>query len=294
MTALIAFSLGYVVRGIVERASNVSNSPEELALREDTESPTTEAQTIVGADQNDAEAPFVASSNHEVVVKGDRSSSRKYHMKDRLGDFFVINDIGAERKEQIINGLIDADTYIAQKRQSMINRHLADQAGPISQEEIDTMRLTAEEATELYSEQESLYRQIIDEYYEAYREYERKALQRREVGLFSSRLQGPLEPVARESLVQIMYEERSRLESELSSESTGSSARRSDSPPPWVDDKKMNEERLVAMRSYNERVLDRAQAYLTPSQFEQLERQLDSDLRRFGLLIELTDIDETY
>lgn len=60
----------------------------------------------------------------------------------------------------------------------------------------------------------------------------------------------------------------------------------------WEAEKKKSNERLISMRSYNERVLDRTKTYLTPSQFDQLKRRLDNELRRFELMIELTDIDE--
>ena len=262
VTALMAFSLGYFARGVVEHTPNVSSGPEELALREHTASAATQAQTIVGSDQNDAGAPFIASSNQEVVITSERSSSRERYMKIRLGDFFLINSIGSEKAEQIEEG-----------------------------DEVEII-LTAEEKAELYVEQESLYRQILDEYYEAYEEYNRTSLQRRVVGMFSSSLQEPLEHAAKESLVQIMHEESSRFESELSSKSAGSGAHLTSNPQGWEAQKKKSYERLLGMQPYNERVLDRTKTYLTPSQFDQLKRRLGDDLRRFELLIELADIDE--
>jgi len=294
VTALIAFSLGYFARGAVERTVRPSTNAEKSLAREHTESPATQAQTIVGAEQNDAKAPLIASADKAVVVKGDRSSSRIQYMKIRLGDFFLINNIGPEREEQIIQGLIDADHYLALKRKSMIDRQLADRAEPIAQEDIDKASLTSEENAELERERESLYRQITDEHYGAFQEYNRTSRQREAVGAFSSSLQEPMEHAAKESLVQIMYEESSKLESELKSKSTESGAHLTSTPQGWEALEKRSRERRLGMTSYNERVLDRAKTYLTPLQFEQLKRRLDNDLRRFELLIELAAIDEDY
>jgi len=293
VTALIAFPLGYFVREPAEPSSNISEDPDELTVREHTESPATRAQTIVGSDQNDAGAPFILSSHQEVVITNERSSSRERFKKKRLGEFFLINGIGSDREEQIIQALVQADLYIALKRKAMIDRHVAELAEPITQEDIDKIVLTAEEKAELYAERESLYRRVFDEYFEAYEEYNRTYPQRQLVGVYSSSLKEPLEHAAKESLVQIMYEETSRLESELSSESAGSGAQLASSPQAWKAEKEKHTERLLGMRSYNERVLDRTETYLTPTQFDQLKRRLDGDVRRFELLIELTDIDET-
>ena len=51
VTALIAFSLGYFARGAVERTVRPSTNAEKSLAREHTESPATQAQTIVGAEQ---------------------------------------------------------------------------------------------------------------------------------------------------------------------------------------------------------------------------------------------------
>jgi len=296
VTALIAFSLGYIARGAVDRTPNISKVPEELTAREHTESPTTQAQTIVSSEQNDADAPFTTNLNHETVIPNVRSSSREFYMKKRLGDgdFFLINTIGSERAEQIIQGLVDADQYIAQKRKAMIDRHVAEKAEPIVEEDVDKITLTAEENVELYTEKETLYRQVLDEYYEAYDSFRRPHVQRLVVGSFSSNLPEPLEYTTRETMVQIMYEENSRFVSELESESAESSIRVTSTPQGWEAEKERYHKHIVAKRAFYDRVMDRTRAYLTASQSEQFKRLLDNDLRRFELLIELTNIDEAH
>ena len=49
-----------------------------------------------------------------------------------------------------------------------------------------------------------------------------------------------------------------------------------------------------AMRSFNDRVMDRSRAYLSPSQFEQFKKLLDNDVRRFELLIELAEFETVH
>ncbi|RLC55221.1 MAG: hypothetical protein DRI30_07940 [Chloroflexi bacterium] len=217
-------------------------------------------------------------------------------MKKRLGDgdFFLLNDIGSERAEQIIQGLVDADLYIARKRKAMSDRHVADKAEPIAEEDLDRITLTAEEKVELDTEKETLYRQILDEYHEAYESFRRPHVQRLVVGSFSSNLPEPLEYTTRETMVQIMYEENSRFVSELDSESAGSGKRVTSTPQGWEAKKTRYHKHIGAKRVFYDRVMDRTRAYLTASQAEQFKRFLDNDLRRFELLIELTDIDEAH
>ena len=147
VTALVAFSLGYLVRGAVERTPDVLSVTEELASREHSEVPTTQAQTVVGSEQIGADTPFTTNLNRETEIPIVRSSSREFFMKKRLGDgdFFLLNDIGSERAEQIIQGLVDADLYIARKRKAMSDRHVADKAEPLAEEDLDRIILTAEE-----------------------------------------------------------------------------------------------------------------------------------------------------
>ncbi len=95
-------------------------------------------------------------------------------------------------------------------------------------------------------------------------------------------------------MVQIMYEENSRFVSELESESAGSGIRVTSTPQGWEAEKERYHKHLVAKRAFYDRVMDRTRAYLTASQSEQFKRLLDNDLRRFELLIELTDIDKAH
>lgn len=297
VTAMIAFSLGYFARGALELTPNDSKDSEKLTVREHTESPATQAQTIARAEPADVNASFADSLDYEAVITSTRSSPRAPYIerkRDRLGDFFVINGIGSERAEQIIQGLVDADHYIVQKQNAMIDRHTAEKAELIAQGGVVGISATAEEKAELKAEQETLYRQIFGEYYEAHEEYRRSHVQRLVVGSFSSNLPEPLDYTTRETMVQIMYEENSRFVSELESESAGSGVRVTSTPQGWEAEKDKYHKHLVAKRAFYDRVMDRTTAYLTASQSEQFKRLLDDDIRRFELLIELGDVEEAH
>jgi hypothetical protein len=277
VTALIAFSLGYFARGPVEGTPNISKDTKKLPVREHTEIPVAQAQTIVCADPRDANAPFTASVDHEAFITSTNSTPRELYAKNksnRLGDFFLINGIGAYRAEQIIQDLVDADHYLAQKGNAMLDHHTAEKAELIARGDVVEITHTTEEKAEIEAEREKLYRQVFGEFYEAYEIYRRSYPQRRVVGTFSSSLPEPLEYTAKEYMVQIMYEEHSHFVSELESQSLGS------------------DERLPQMRSFNDRVLDRTRAYLTPSQFEQFKRLLDDEVRRVELLIKMAELDK--
>lgn len=292
VVALIAFSLGYFARGLVERTPNISNDADKLAVREYAESP--EAQTIVRTDPNDANAPFTAVLDQEAVITTTRSRPRAGYVKsqrDRLGDFFLINGIGADRAEQIVQGLIDADHVTGQKGNALLDRRSVENSELIARGGRLGISLTAQEKAELWEEREALYRQVFGEYYEAHEEYNRSYPQRRRVGTFSSRLQEPLEYAAKETVVRIMYEENSSLESELKRKSAESSGDPASIPKGWETDKENYQERLIAMRSFNDRVMDRSSGYLSPSQLEQFKSLLDGDVRSFELLIEYADVE---
>lgn len=294
VTALVAFSLGYFARGAVERTPDVFSVTEELASLEHSEIPTTQAQTVVGSEPNGADAPFTKNLIHETEIPNVRSNSRKVFMKKRLGDgdFFLLNDIGSERAEQIIQGLVDADLYIARKRKAMSDRHVADKAEPLAEEDLDRIILTAEEKVELDTEKDALYRQILDEYYESYESFLRPGVQRLVVGSFSSNLAEPLGYTTRETMVQIMYEENARFVAELEGESAMPGVPVTNTPQGWAAEKEKYDKHLVVKQTFYNRVIDRTAAYLTASQADQFKRFLDNDLRRFKLLIELTEIDE--
>jgi hypothetical protein len=297
VTALVAFSLGYIARGPVERAPSISKDSEELTIREDTDGPAAQAHTIVRADPSDVNAPSIASLDYGAVLTTTHSSPRAPRVRrkrDRLGDFFVINGIGSERAEQIIQDLVDADHYIVQKQDAMIDRHTAKKAELIAQGGVVGISLTAGESAELKAEQETLYRQIFGEYYEAHEEYRRSHVQRLVVGSFSSNLPEPLDYTTRETMVQIMYEENSRFVSELESETAGSGVRVTSTPQGWEAEKDKYHKQLDAKRTFYDRVMDRTTPYLTASQSEQFKRLLDNDIRRFELLIELEDVEEAH
>ena len=295
VTALIAFSLGYFARGPVERTPNISKDTEKLTVPEHTESPATQAQTIVRADPSDANSPVAPKFDLEAAISSTRSGPRASYEKssrERLGDFFLINGIGAERAEQIIQDLVDADRYIVQKQNEIVDRLTAENAELIAQGGKAASSSTPEERSEFEAERETLYRQVFGEYYEAYEEYRGSYPQRSVVGTFSSSLQEPLEYVAKETIIQIMHEEISSFRSELVRVSAGSGAHPTNTPQGWEAEKELAYDQLLAKRAFNERVLDRTKAYLTDSQFEQFNRLLDNDLRRLELLLELVEIDE--
>ncbi len=252
---------------------------------------------MVRADPNDGNAPRTASLDHREVFITTRSSPRAPRVRrkrDRLGDFFVINGIGSERAEQIIQDLVDADHYIVQKQNAMYDRHTAEKAELIAQGGVVGISLTAGESVELKAEQEMLYRQIFGEYYEAHEEYRRSHVQRLVVGSFSSNLPEPLDYTTRETMVQIMYEENSRFVSELESESAESGERVASAAQGWEGEKDKHQKHLVAKRAFYDRVMDRTTAYLTASQSEQFKRLFDNDVRRFELSVEMAELEKAH
>ena len=293
VTALIAFSLGYIARGPVERAPNISTDREESAVREHTESPKAPAQTEVRADPNSANGPVSPSPENVAVLTSTSSTPRAAfarNKRDMLGDFFLINGIGTNRAEQIIQELIDAEHHLAEEGNAMLDRAAAQKAELIAQGEVVRVTHSAEEKAELNAERESLYRQVFGEYYEAHEAYRRSYPQRRVVRTFSARLEEPLEYTAKETLVQIMYEEHSRFVSEPANASAESGVQLTTTPQGLDAEKEEYHEQLLAKQSFNERVLDRTKAYLTHSQFEQFKRLLDNDVRRFELLMEISEL----
>lgn len=294
VTALVAFCLGYIARGSVGRTPNVSDTLGTSAFRKHSEDSTTQSRMNAGTDRSNSDAPFTTNLNRETVIPNERLRSRVFYMKKRLGDgdFFLLNDIGSERAEQIIHGLVDADSYIARKRKAMSDRHMANRSEPIAEEDVDRIILTEKENVELHTEEETLYRQVLDEYYEAYERFRRPHGQRLAVGSFSSSLPEPLDYVTRDTMVQIMYEENARFVAELESESAMPGVPVTTTPQGWAAEKEKYAKHLVVKRAFYDRVVDRTRAYLTASQFEQFEKFLDNDLRRFELLIELENVDE--
>jgi hypothetical protein len=300
VTALIAFSLGYFVRGAVERTPNISNAPEKSTVREQSEDPATQAQTIVRADPTDANAPFTASLDRNAVITTTSSSPRASFVKfksDMLGDFFLMNGIGSDRAEQIVQDLVDADHYMTQKANAIINQRSAENSEAIGRGDIVRISHTAEEETELSSERETLHRQVFGEFYEAYELYSLSYQQRRRVASFSSSLPEPLEYTAREFMVQAMHEENSRFAAELERVPPSRSGVRISSakitPQERAAEKDRDQKYLIAQRSFNDRVTDRTRAYLTPSQFEQFKRLLDDDLRQTELIFEMAELETT-
>lgn len=298
VTALIAFALGYVARGpVVERVPNVSTEPERSADCDCAESAVTQTQTTAHAELRQARPPSIADVDREDVITSTSSTPRAAFVKnksDMLGDFFLINGIGTDRAEQIVQDLVDADHYIAEKANAMINRRAAENAELIARGDSIRITHTEEEKAEIKAEQETLHRQVFGEYYEAYDVYSRSYPQRRRVGLLSATLTEPLEYSTKETIVQIMFEEHSRFETELESERTETGVHILSAPQARAAEVNKNQKQLLARRAYNNRVMDRTKAYLSPSQFSQFEKFLDDDVRRFELMIEMMEIDAAY
>lgn len=295
VVAIAAFSLGYYWRGSDEGPADVPVDTEEPAVREYPE--LSEAMQPIQSQpvSSDASSPLVAESDRETVMTSTRSSPRLVYVENkrrRLEEFFEINGIDSERAEQIIQDLVDADHYIVQVQNAMYDRHTAEEADSIAHGDQVTINLTPEERAELRSEQEELYQEIFGEYYEAHNAYQRTYPQRQVVGALASRLDEPLSYSARETMVQILYEERSRLESQLANSTEQSGDQTASASSNWDAERTQYSARLSAMSSYNQRILDRSRSYLTASQYEQFEALLDNEVRRFELLLELADVEE--
>jgi len=251
---------------------------------------------MVRADPTDGYARSTESLDRAEVFTTTRTSPRAPSVKrvrDRLRDFFVINGIGSERAEQIIQDLVDADHYIVEKQNAMYDRHTAEKAELIAQGGLVEISLTAEESEELKAEQERRHRQVFGEFYEAHEKYRRSHVQRLVIGSYSSGLPEPLDYTTRETMIQIMYEEKFRFVSELESDSTGSGERIASTATRREGEKDRHQEHLIAKRAFYDRVMNRTAPYLTVSQAEQFKSLLDSDFRRLELMIEMADVEET-
>jgi hypothetical protein len=293
VTALIAFSLGYYTRGALERAPNILKDTEQFTVLEN--SKVRAPQSIVRAEPNDESVQIAAGFGHEAIsstIDAARRESRARLKRERLEDFFLINGIGADRAEQIVQDLIEADYYLEQIQQTMLDRRTAEKAELIARGDEVVISLTPEERAAFEAESEAQYRRVFGEFYEAYEIYDQSSVQRLTVKSLASSLAEPLDYVAKETLVQIMQEEQSQLEARLESESAGSGAHPTSTLQGWEAEKEGYYKRIVELRYYNERVLTRTRPYLTASQVEQLERLLENEVRQFELLIELEDLDQ--
>jgi len=293
LTALIAFSLGYFTRGALEGAPNTPKETEQLTVIED--AMVSEPQSGVRAEPKEENIKITPSSDHEAIREtidaANRESSAK-RIRDRLADFFVINGIGPDRAEEIVRGLIDSRNYLRQIQQTMFDHRTAEKAEQIARGDEVVISLTPEERTAFEAASQAQYRKVFGEFYEAYELYEQSSVQRLTVRSLASSLAEPLDYVAKETLVQIMYEEQSRLNATLESESAGSGARPTSRPQGWEVEKERYYRRVDELRLYNERVLNRSRPYLMASQFEQLERLLENEVRKFELLVELENLDQ--
>lgn len=174
LTALIAFSLGYFARGVVASIpTNDENSQEATVLGHGV-GLATAAPVVLRDDPTDVNAPISTNPDNNAVHTSISSSPRESYLKvkrDRLQDFFLINGIGSERAEQIIQNLVDADHYISEKGNAMIHRRAAESSELIAQGNTVAISATADEKAAINAEKETVYRQIIGEFYEAHENY---------------------------------------------------------------------------------------------------------------------------
>lgn len=293
LTALIAFSLGYFTRGALEGAPNTPNETEQLTVIEDAK--VSEPQSAVRAEPKEENFRITPSSDHEAIretIDAANRESRARRIRDRLADFFVINGIGPDRAEEIVQGLIGSQNHLERLQQTMFDRHTAEKAEHIARGDEVVISLTPEERTAFEAASQAQYRKVFGEFYEAYELYEQSSVQRLTVRSLASSLAEPLDYVAKETLVQIIYEEQSRLDATLESESAESGAHLTSTPQGWEAEKERYYRRVDELRLYNERILNRSRPYLTVSQFEQLERLLENEVRKFELLVELENLDQ--
>lgn len=291
-TAVIAFTIGYLVRGGPERSANERNDDTRISTSQNSQLPT--RSTTARQSNRDEEGGTTAagpdfSATDEVLEEMNRRS-RARMKRDRLEDFFVINGIGQQRANNIVQGLVETDVRMQQVQQSMVDQHMAAQAEQIARGDRVGIVLTPEEKAAFEAERASEYREVLGEYYEAYKNYEASYGERRTVATLSSESAEALDYATKETLIQIMHEEQSELEAararELArnDEPSGSEASR------WEAEKQRYYARVAEIRKYNERVLSRAKPYLTDKQFIRLQSLLDNQVRKIELLVELEDI----
>lgn len=287
LTALVAFALGYFVRGFV--APEADDSDVRLDPAAESQSAVEVArQPAQTADANvESIVLSVPGTRFEVDVSNEEMENRRFFKQKQIGEFFVIRNIGEEEANQIRDGLIKVDLYIAAIRQSMIDRQISEAGEPLSQFEIDMLRPTDDESTILAAEKLELQRQVLDEHFEAHQDYERKHLQWQVVGSLSNSVEQPLDYATKENLVEIMHQEQSSMNLAMAPYLRIQSE-------DWETRKMVSERHIDEMRAYNERVLSRVRPYLTVEQFDLLRSRFGKDVRSFELLIENMDIEDSY
>ena len=292
-TSTIAFCIGYLFRASLDRSPTDLETRTQLTTSRDSAVPeTTTASSTV---QDDGSLPTASPPDLDAtrgVLEVTNRKSRERIKRGRMVDFFAINGIGAQRAEEIIQGLVEADFRLNQKQQALFDQHTAAKADQIARGEVVGISLTPEESAAFNAERSSEYRQVLGEYYEAYESYDRSYIQRRVVNDLSSNFAEPLDYTAKESLIQIMHEEQSRLDSAVYDRLAGPDGQPMSESLEWAAERERYYVRIDAMRTYNERVLSRVKPYLTAEHIDHLQALLDKEIRRIELLIELEDLNE--
>lgn len=291
VTAVLAFCIGYLYRGSLDRSPKAFEARTQITTPQDSHG--LETTTATRAEQDDRSAPIALGSGPDAtteVMEVTNRKSRERIKRDRLADFFAINGIGEQRAEEIVQGLVEADYRLNQEQQALFDQHSAAKAEQIARGEVVEITLTPEERAAFDAERSSEYREVIGEYYEAYENYEKSYIQRRVVTDLSSNFAEPLDYTAKETLIRIMHEEQSRLETDADDRLAGPDGQPKSESLEWAATKDRYYARIDEMRNYNERVISRAKPYLSAEHLEQLQTLLDNEIRRIELMIELEDL----
>lgn len=291
VTGALAFCIGYLFRGSLDRPPMDLDTKTQIATSQDSRGSKT--TTATSTEQVDRSAPAASRPDPDAikeVVEVTNRKSRERIKRDRLTDFFAINGIGEQRAEEIVQGLVEADYRLNQEQQALFDRHRAAKSEEIARGEAVEISLTPEQRTAFDAWHSAEYREVLGEYYEAYESYERSYIQRRVVNDLSSSFADPLDYAAKETLIQIMHEEQSRLEPAVDNKLAAPDGQPSSVYQGWAAEKDRYYVRIGEMRAYNERVLGRAKPYVSAEQLEQLQTLLENEIRRIELLIELEDL----
>ena len=293
VTGALAFYFGYMFRGSLDRPLTDLETRTEIATSQDSQG--RETVTATNTAKGDRSAPAASRPDPDAtreVIEVTNRKTRKRIKRDRLADFFVINGIGEQRAEEIIKGLVEADYRLNQQQQALLDQHRAAKGEEIARGDVVAISLTPEERAAFDAERSSEYREVFGEYYEAYESYEESYIQRRVINDLSSGFAEPLDYTAKETLIQIMREEQSRLESAVYDRRATPDGQPSNVLQGWAAEKDRYYVRIGEMRTYNQRVLNRAKPYVSAEHLEQLQTLLENEIRKIELLIELEDLDQ--
>lgn len=226
------------------------------------------------------EAQIVIDAMEIPALTEEARVRRANRLRLRLADFFRINSISEPIAEQMVQALVDINYRLSERGNAMMAVHKEAKADAIARGEMVIIERTPEEEAELNALRSALYRDVFGDYYEAHEIYNDSYPQRERVGRFESGLSAPMEYAAKEHLVQIMHEEWAQF----AIDQRGGE---------WPNDPNLSPDEqdianhLSATQAYNERVLRRANSYLTREEFDHLVEHLKADIRLFERQLEL-------